>query len=440
MDVLQIRGPSRLVGSVTVSGAKNAALPIMAASLLLDGPCEMERVPRLLDVSTQTRVLQALGMQVKASQGRLSCETIDPNAVVAPARLVRRMRASFCVLGPLVARRGRAVVALPGGCAIGPRPVDVHLRGLAALGADIRIQGGYVVARADRLRGRRINMAGPRGPSVTGTANVLMAAVLARGRTVLHAAACEPEIVDLGHFLNGAGARIRGLGTPVLEIDGVDQLSAHGHRIVADRIETATLLIAAAMTQGRVTVEGTQGAELAAVLDVLDDCGAEIVARGTSISIQGPSRVRPIRFVSLPHPGVPTDVQAQLSALATLADGASYVQDRVFPTRFAHVKQLARMGARIDHHGETLRMAGRGGLRGASVVATDLRASAALVLAGLAAEGTTTLHQIHHLDRGYESLDEKLRKLGGDVARVSEPRAHHPSRETLTAGVNAKAS
>jgi len=418
MDALHIAGGAAIEGNTVAGGSKNAALPIMAATLLLDGPSRLERVPRLLDVATQCRVLRELGAHVRHdSRGTLLVQVIDPTVSVAPMSLVRRMRASFCVLGPLLARRGRAVVALPGGCAIGRRPVDLHLRGLAALGADLRIRGGYVVAVARRLVGRSIDLTGPLGPTVTGTANLLCAATLARGRTTLFGAACEPEIVDLGRFLNRCGASIRGLGTPVVEVDGVERLAGCTHRVIPDRIESATLLIAAVITGGRLTIEHAEPAHLAGVLDVLAESGAQVRLAARSIMIQGPGRPQPVRVVALPYPGVPSDVQPQLTALAALAEGTSYIQDRVFPARFAHIKAFIRMGARIRRHGATLRIVGARCLHGKAVEATDLRASAALVLAGLAAEGKTTLGQLHHLDRGYHRLDEKLRCLGATIQR-----------------------
>jgi UDP-N-acetylglucosamine 1-carboxyvinyltransferase len=389
--------------------------------------------------------------------------TIDarPLASTAPTeRFVQRMRASFCVLGPLLARHGRARVPLPGGCRIGPRPVDLHLKGLTALGADIRVVDGLVIARAARLRGARLSLVGPHGPTVTGTANVLCAATLARGTTIVEGAAIEPEIVDLARFLNSLGARIEGLGTPTLEIRGVDQLGGARHELIADRIEAATLLAAGLITAGRVTVERIDPAHLTAVLEVFADMGADVDVAADRVTVSrydhsghDPShsaRLRPIDVTARPYPGVPTDMQAQLMALAAVADGTSTVADAVFGERFRHVPQLRRMGARLDSgtgvasrrtsfdspgataglpssvslepalvHDGGITIRGVAQLRGARVVASDLRASAALVLAALAARGTTHVERLHHLDRGYEGLEQKLRSLGATIRRES---------------------
>jgi UDP-N-acetylglucosamine 1-carboxyvinyltransferase len=327
------------------------------------------------------------------------------------------MRASFCVLGPLLARRGRAVVPLPGGCDIGPRPVDLHLKGLAALGADIEIRRGNVVASARRLRGAKIDLAGPRGATVTGTTNVLCAAVLARGVTELRGAALEPEIVDLGNFLNALGARVEGLGTSTLAITGVEQLSGATYRIIPDRIEAATLLVAGAITGGRVAVRGARADHLEAVLQLLTDAGATISGDGDSLALIAPERPRPVDVTALPYPGVPTDLQAQLTALLALADGPSTIRDRVFPQRFRHVAELNRLGANITSAAGAALARGVPRLSGAPVAASDLRASAALVLAGLAAEGQARVEHVEHLDRGYERLDEKLARLGANIER-----------------------
>ncbi len=391
---------------------------MMAAVLLADGPLVLERVPQLTDVRTMARLLERLGVEVTRSPGnRLRLKTVDPAPAVAPFRLLRRMRAGFCVLGPLLARRGRAVVSLPGGCNLGHRPVDLHLAGLAALGADLRVDRGYVVARARRLTGAPVDLIGPRGSSVTGTANVLSAAVLARGETVIRGAAREPEIVNLGHLLVKMGGRIDGLGTSTLRIRGVDQLGGAAHPVIPDRIEAATLLVAAAMASGRATVAGIVPEQLTAVLAVLDAAGAAVDVGDESISLCAGRALRPIRVVAEPYPGVPTDVQAQLTALACLAGGRSTITDAVFPERFLHVAELCRLGARIERGRAVALVDGVERLAGAPVVASDLRASAALVLAGLAARGTTTVHHIHHLDRGYERLDEKLASLGAKVER-----------------------
>jgi UDP-N-acetylglucosamine 1-carboxyvinyltransferase len=421
MSCFTILGGSPLHGTVEASGSKNAALPMMAASILAGQPVRLRRVPRLADVRTLALVLEDLGMAVSWTDGELRLETADQRPVRARWRWVRRMRAGFCVLGPLLARRGRAIVPLPGGCRIGDRPVDLHLKGLAALGADLRLERGCVVGRARRLIGTAIDLGGPRGPTVTGTANVLSAAVLARGATLIRGAAREPEIVDLGHFLNSLGARIDGLGTSTLEVRGVDELGGTTYRVVADRIEAATLLLAAAITGGDATVTGIDAAHLQAVLQRLASAGARIEIDGDRVTLHAAPAPRPVDIVAEPYPGIPTDLQAQWTALMSLARGRSRIVDRVFPSRFQHVAELNRMGARITSGGGAATVTGVGQLDGASVTASDLRASAALVLAGLAAEGVTMVHCIGHLDRGYERLDLKLRHLGARIERAAAP-------------------
>ncbi len=427
MSHFQITGGVPLCGEVRCSGAKNAALPIMAAAILASEPVQLEGVPQLADVRTQSQVLRCLGMRVASVEsppvdGSLILETLDPRSVRAPEKLVRRMRASFCVLGPLLARRGRAVLPLPGGCNIGNRPVDLHLKGLAALGASLRLEHGCVVATARRLAGAAIDLSGLHGPTVTGTANVMSAAVLARGVTTIHGAAIEPEIAELGRFLIALGARISGLGTPTIHIEGVDQLGGATHRLIPDRIEAATLLMAAAITGGSAAVVGVVPEHLGGVLTLLRAAGSEIDVSEDRVSIAAAGRPRAVDVVARPYPGVPTDVQAQWTALATVAAGVSRVQDRVFPARFLHVAELNRLGAKIACHGDTAIVSGVLRLGGARVTARDLRASAALVLAGLAAEGRTIVDHVHHLDRGYERLDRKLRQLGARIERLPDHR------------------
>ena len=418
MPHFRILGGRRLYGTVRAGGSKNAALPMMAAAILADGPVRLEGVPRLADVDTLSLLLEQLGVEVRRTEDdALRLRTVDPQPVRADYELVRRMRASFCVLGPLLARRGKAVVSLPGGCNIGPRPVDLHLAGLVALGADLRIEHGYVIAQAGRLVGTTVPMAGPRGPTVTGTANILSAAVLAEGRTTISGAAVEPEIVDLGRLLNSLGAKIDGLGTPVLQIDGVRRLAGGCHTVIADRIETATLLLAAAITWGEITVTGTVPGHLAAVLGKLAQAGCHIAVQDDRITLTAADRPRALEITAEPYPGVPSDVQAQWMALLSLADGRSTVRDLVFRSRFLHAAELNRLGARIELGDAAAVVQGVGHLTGAEVTASDLRASAALVLAGLAAQGETLVHEIHHLDRGYQRLDEKLNLLGADVRR-----------------------
>jgi UDP-N-acetylglucosamine 1-carboxyvinyltransferase len=421
MSHVKITGRRRLSGTVRASGSKNAALPMMAVAILADGPLRLEGVPRLDDVRTLTELLGALGVEAtREPDDTLRLETVDPKPTRADYELVRRMRAGFCVLGPLVARRGAAVVSLPGGCAIGDRPVDLHLAGLAALGADITIEHGYVVARAGRLTGAAIHLAGPRGPTVTGTANVLSAAVLARGETTITGAAVEPEIVDLGRLLVAMGAKIEGLGTPTLHVTGVERLSGATHRVIPDRIEAATLLLAAAITRDSITVTGVVPGHLGEVLAKLASAGSALEIGPDWVRIAAGGAVRPVDITAVPYPGVPTDIQAQWMAVLSLADGRSTVRDRVFPGRFVHVAELNRLGARIEHADGTAVVTGVPRLTGATVTATDLRASAALVLAGLAAEGETVVRHLEHLDRGYQRLDEKLNRLGAQIERCND--------------------
>ncbi len=432
---LRIAGGRRLEGVVQVGGAKNAALPIMAAALLADEPVQLHRVPRLTDVDTLSAVLRRLGMEVERdSDGTLTLTTADPRPFHTGYAYVRRMRASFCVLGPLLARRGRAVVSLPGGCHIGPRPIDLHLRGLAALGADLKIQRGNVVARVARLRGARIDLAGPSGTTVTGTANVMSAAVLARGVTTITSAAVEPEIVDVGRFLNRIGARIEGLGTSTLVIHGVEQLGGTIHQVIPDRIEGATLLMAGAITQGEVTLCGADVEHLRTVLDQLDAAGFLLNADPDRVSIAANHAARSLDITTSPYPGTPTDLQAQWTALLSLASGSSRVADTVFPQRFQHVAELQRLGADVRVDGASAVVRGVQSLQGTPVRATDLRAGAALVLAGLAAQGETTVSGLNHLDRGYEALDQKLAQLGADIRR-EEPHGA-PVQRVLPAGVS----
>lgn len=422
MDMFVIEGGARLQGTVSVSGAKNAALPVMAAAIMADGPLELHNVPRLRDVSTMRALLESLGVRVIDQPDSLSLSVIDASQCLAHYELVRQMRAGVCVLGPLLARRGRAVVSLPGGCNIGDRPIDLHLKGLRALGADIRMERGYVIAEAKRLRGTDIDLSGPNGSTVTGTCNVMSAAVLAEGTTVIESAACEPEVVDLGECLIRMGANIRGLGTPFLTIDGVEKLHGTSHTIIPDRIEAATLMIAAAATGGCVQIENVRPDHLSAVIAVLREIGIrlDIDAAENRITVSTPERFHSVELTASPYPGLPTDVQAQLMSLLCNADGMSVITDRVFPDRFMHAAELNRMGARIRREGPTARITGVPRLTGACVMASDLRASAALVIAALAADGQTAVKRIYHLDRGYESLETKLAALGAIVRRVED--------------------
>ncbi len=428
MEMFVVRGGQPLRGTATVSGAKNAALPMLAACLAIDGPVTLNDVPELVDVTTLAQLLRSLGMRVeRPSDAVMQLNIEDEQPCLADYELVRRMRASVCVLGPLLGRRGRACVSLPGGCNIGHRPIDLHLKGLRALGAEIAIERGYVIATADRLRGADIYLGGPFGSTVTGTCNVMVAACFAEGTTTIAAAACEPEVVALGEFLNGCGAQIHGLGTPLLRIEGVERLHGTTHTVIPDRIEAATLMIAAAMTRGSLTLDNVCLAHLAAVVDVFRAMGVSVESTGTTVRIEAPTSLRPCDVTALPYPGIPTDVQAQLMAMLTQAAGISVVTDKVFPDRFLHIPELCRLGASIRQEGASGIITGGQPLTGACVMASDLRASAALLLAAVAAEGDSVIRRIYHLDRGYERLEEKLNRLGASIQRVTDAPENMPA-------------
>jgi UDP-N-acetylglucosamine 1-carboxyvinyltransferase len=411
---LDVEGGIALRGTVTPSAAKNAALPALAASLLTSAPVTIVNLPSLNDVRTMLKLLETLGAKVEpvGEATRVWVERVSDD--LAPYELVSTMRASVLVLGPLVARHGSARVALPGGCAIGVRPIDQHLKGLAKLGAEVSIENGYVVARASRLKAARITTD---VVTVTGTENLMMAAALAEGTTVIENAAREPEVADLAALLNAMGARVHGAGTARLEIEGVPELAGAEHRVVPDRIEAGTLIVAGAITQGDVTVTGLVPAHLSAVLAKLEEAGVPLEITATSVRVQGAGRSRPADIVTSPFPGFPTDMQAQMMALLGLADGQSRINETIFENRFMHAAELARMGANIAAEGSTAVVRGVPSYQGAPVMASDLRASAALVLAGLAARGRTTVSRVYHLDRGYERLEVKLASLGARITR-----------------------
>jgi len=418
LQKIVIRGGARLAGEVRVSGSKNAALPILASSLLASGRSIYRNVPALGDIRTMGRLVARLGGGFAlSSRGVAQVDTAGVGAEEpeAPYELVKTMRASVLVLGPLVARHGRARVSLPGGCAIGARPIDQHLKGLAAMGARIELEHGYVSARARRLRGATIvfDMV-----TVTGTENLMMAAALARGRTTLENAAREPEVEELGRVLNKMGARVRGAGTPLVTIEGVDELHPIEHAVIPDRIEAGTLLVAAAITRGDVLVRECLPEHLEAVIAKLRAAGAEVVAEDGGIRVRSKGDLKPTDISTQPFPGFPTDMQAQFMVLMTRARGQSVLAETIFENRYMHVPELQRMGADIIVEGRTAVVRGPTKLTGATVMATDLRASACLVLAGLVAEGKTEVLRIYHLDRGYERLDQKLRALGADVRRA----------------------
>lgn len=419
MYSLVINGGRPLNGEVQISGAKNAVLPILAATLLTPERCVLRRVPDLSDVNYMARILTELGAKVRV-QGGTIVVAAERVRGVAGYDLVRKMRGSICVLGPLLARLREAQVSLPGGCVIGARPIDLHLKGLRGLGASITIEKGFVCAKARRLTGAELFLGGRSGPTVLGTANVLMAAVLAEGVTVIESAACEPEVVDLAHFLIAMGAKIEGVGSPTLRVTGVRELHGAEHEVIPDRIEAATFAIAAAATQGEVTLRGARPEHLTAVLDKLQEAGTRLRRVAGGLTVTGGRRPRPTDVTTQPYAGFPTDAQAQMMVLMTQAPGISIITERIYESRFMHVSELARLGADITLEGPSAVVKGATRLSGAPVMASDLRASAALVLAGLVAQGETRVRRIYHLDRGYERLDEKLAGLGAQVRRVAE--------------------
>src|SRR5258705_335864 len=416
MDKLRITGGRPLEGEVRISGAKNAALPIMCAALLSAKPLSLANVPRLMDTSTMTKLLGQLGVEVERGDGRMVLQAKTISRPIAPYELVKTMRASVLVLGPLLARCGRAQVSLPGGCAIGARPVDQHIKGLQAMGATINVDHGDMHASVERLRGARIVMD---LVTVTGTENLMMAATLADGTTVLENAAREPEVVDLARCLTAMGAKIEGAGSDVIHIESVASLGGAEHRVMPDRIETGTYLAATAATGGKVRLIGAMHETLEATLEKLREAGATIRLGENSIEIESQGRPRSVSVRTAPHPGFATDMQAQFMALATIASGSASITETIFENRFMHALEMQRMGADIAIHGNTALVRGVERLPGATVMATDLRASAGLVVAALVAEGTSQIERIYHLDRGYETLEKKLSALGARVERIS---------------------
>ncbi len=432
MDSFIIRGGSRIKGTVEISGSKNSSLPILAACLMADGKTILHRVPRLSDVNSMIDLITQLGCSVKRNDpkekgglqlnGSLEVEVVTEQQCWAPYEVVKTMRASICVLGPLLAKRGRARVSIPGGCAIGDRPIDLHLRGLQKLGAEFRTENGDIVGEVrGRLKGCRMYLGGAQGPTVLGTINVMCAAALAEGETVLVGAACEPEVTDCANFLNAMGAQIKGHGTPEMHIEGVDCLEACEHTVIPDRIEAGTFMIAAAITNGELELRNCELDHLVAVVDRLEEVGVHFEQQGkNTVYVTSSRRLNPVEMTTQPYPGFPTDVQAQLMALLCLADGNSVITERIFPDRFLHVGELNRMGARIRKEGATAIIQGVKDLQGARVMASDLRASAGLVLAGLVAKGVTQIDRIYHVDRGYEKLEAKLQAVGANIERVSQ--------------------
>jgi len=420
MDKLVIEGGLRLKGEVTISGAKNAVLPILAATLLTDEGCLIRGVPDLRDTHTMLKILRSLGKMVEFDKGMVIVTQTKNRNFVADYKLVSTMRASFCVLGPLLAKLKKAKVSFPGGCVIGLRPVDLHLKGIKGLGAKVNIESGYVVATADQLKGSHVYLGGAYGSSVLATANVMMAATLAKGTTIIESAACEPEVVDLAEFLIKMGAKIRGHGTPIIEIEGVKNLHGADHTVISDRIEAATFIIAGLITHGELLMKNVFPNHLGAVIDKLEEAGASITKTHNAIKVKSKRRLKPVNVTTLPYPGFPTDVQAQIMSLMAVTPGISVITEKVYPDRFMHVAELNRMGAHIQREGPHAIVEGVKQLSAAPVMASDLRASACLVLAGLAAKGKTTVSRIYHLERGYEKLEEKLQRLGARIWREKE--------------------
>jgi UDP-N-acetylglucosamine 1-carboxyvinyltransferase len=416
LDKFIIHGGKKLDGTVTISGAKNASLALMPAALLASGTFHLTNTPELRDISTMSALLRTMGMQVESKNHVLTLDTSGVNQHEAPYEHVKKMRASIYVLGPLLARYGEAKVSLPGGCAWGPRPVNLHIEGMKKLGAEVEIEHGYIIAKAKNLSGAKIHFD---ISSVGATGNVMMAAVLAKGTTVITNAAIEPEITALAEFLVKMGAKIDGVGTNILEIEGVDELHPTDFETIPDRIEAGTFLIAGAMTDGTITLERVNPEHFSAVTSKLEDAGCKISTTATSIALTAPASIKPVDATAVIYPGFPTDLQAQWIALMSIADGTSIVTDTIYLDRFKHVPELERLGANIELKDNAAIVRGVKKLTGAKVMSTDLRASASLILAGLVAEGETEVLRVYHLDRGYEAIEKKLRALGADIERVA---------------------
>jgi UDP-N-acetylglucosamine 1-carboxyvinyltransferase len=429
MDAFRIQGNARLAGRITVDGSKNASLPLMAAALLTDEPVTLQNVPELSDIANMCRLLGELGCDVDGTHGTITISSADPKQTHARYDIVRTMRASICVLGPMLAKRKRAQISMPGGCAFGARPIDLHLRGLEALGAKIELKSGDIIATipgGDRLKGATIFLGGAFGSTVLGTANVMCAATLAKGRTIIESAACEPEVVDLAELLIRMGAKITGAGSPRIIIEGVDELRGAEHNVMPDRIVAGTYAIASAITNGDVILDDFPYDNLLAVIDILNRVGVDVELmnpnddlRRCTVQVTGKRILQPVIFTTQPYPGIPTDLQAQMMALLCQAVGNSIITEKIYPERFMHVAELGRMGAQLVRQGATVIVQGMNRLVGAPVMASDLRASACLVLAGLASEGETIVSRVYHLDRGYVRMDEMLNSMGAKIERFN---------------------
>ncbi|MBI4707051.1 MAG: UDP-N-acetylglucosamine 1-carboxyvinyltransferase [Candidatus Omnitrophica bacterium] len=420
MDKLVIEGGIKLKGEVVISGAKNAVLPILAAALLTDDACIIKGVPNLRDTNTMFKILRSLGKIVEYDGGTVTVTSGRSINYIADYKLVSTMRASICVLGPLLGKLKKAKVSLPGGCIIGDRPVDLHIKGIRALGADVYIESGYVVASAKKLKGGHMYLGGVYGSSVLATDNVMMAAVLASGKTVIESAACEPEVADLAEFLIKMGAKIKGHGTPIIEIEGVKHLHGASHTIIPDRIEAGTMMLASLITDGDILIKNVCSRHLGALIDKLEEAGAVIIKSDNSLRVRKKRQLHGVNITTLPYPGFATDMQAQMMSLMSVVPGTSLFTEKIYPDRFMHVAELRRMGAQIQREGPHAIVEGEKYLSGAPVMASDLRASACLVLAGLAARGKTSISRIYHLERGYENIEEKLQNLGARIWREKE--------------------
>jgi UDP-N-acetylglucosamine 1-carboxyvinyltransferase len=415
-----IHGQKKLKGEVVISGSKNASLPIMAASLLTKEEVILQNIPDLMDIQTMRQLLEMLGKKTVFENNTLSIKEIDPSLYEAPYDIVRKMRASIAVMGPLLARKGQAKISFPGGCAIGPRPIDIHLRGMKALGTDLLIEHGYIWAQAKELTGKQMDLMGNFGPSVLATENVMMAATLAKGITIIEGAAREPEISDLADCLISMGAKIKGSGTSIIEIEGVKELGGTSHTIIPDRIETGTFMAAAGTTGGEILLKKVNILHMEEVIEGFSKAGVEIEILSQDSLVARGKNIRPVEIETHPYPFFPTDLQAQLMALVSISDGTSVISEKIFPDRFMHAAELNRMGADIKVDGATALIKGVKNLSGAAVMASDLRAGAGLVVGALAARGKSEILRIYHIDRGYEKLDEKLRKIGADIERVPQ--------------------
>jgi len=420
MDKLIIEGGRKLEGTVEISGAKNACLPILAATLLTDEKCVIKNAPNLYDVSTMLKILRALGTETVMDGSTITVTPLAKRNWRAPYELVSTMRGSICVLGPLLAKMKKAEVSYPGGCVIGPRPIDLHLKGIKALGANIEVKQGYIVAKKKNLTGNHIYLGGKFGSSVLATANIMMAATLAEGKTVIENAASEPEVSDLANFLKKMGAKIKGAGSHRVEIKGVRKLKGATYSVIPDRIEAGTFVIAAGITKGDLLLKNAKAEHLTCIIDKLKDVGLDIRPKKGAIRVKYKKRIKPIDTTTLPYPGFPTDLQAQIMSLMSVTGGISIITEKIYPERFIHISELNRMGADIKLEGPTAIVKGVKNLSGAAVMASDLRASAALVLAGLVAKGRTEIARVYHLDRGYERIEKKLSAVGARIWRESE--------------------